>query len=426
MYKITRICLVALLFLVLISCGKIKDSHEQISDLPKEDNDSKTVTPSNPSENQEETAIELQWIEERLKQMSLKEKLGQLLITGISGTTLTDETIALITEYKVGGVIFYSVNLPDPATALELINNIKKENANNAIPLFLCVDQEGGQVSRLPGFAKLPANKQIGDQNDPELSYTIGTILGQQLKAYGLNMNFAPVLDVNRNPNNPVIGERAFSNDPKIVSELGIATMKGMKDEKIIPVVKHFPGHGDTSVDSHLELPVVRKNLEQLKEVELLPFQQAIDEGVDVIMIAHILLPEFDEDHPATMSEAVITDLLRKELDYNGLVITDDLTMQAITNQYDIATAAVSSILAGSDMVMIAHDYNSVLHTIAAFEDAIEAGVITEERIDESVKRILSLKQKYSLTNDIVNQLNLDEINERIETLWEISLENRR
>lgn len=417
MPKIICIIVTVLSLIFIFGCGNSKDSlDDHINDRPQQNN-GEMVTPSTPSDEEKQDLKNQQIIEEQLKRMSLEEKLGQLLITGISGTTLTDETIELISKYKVGGIIFYSANLPEPATALELINQIKKENANNAIPLFLSVDQEGGLVSRLPGFTKLPTNKQIGEQNNVELSYTIGTILGQQLRAYGLNMNFAPVLDVNSNPHNPVIGDRSFSNDPVIVRDLGIATMKGMQEKRIIPVVKHFPGHGDTAVDSHLELPILTKNIEQLSEIELLPFQQAIEQGVDVIMIAHILLPELDEDNPASMSKAIITDLLRDKLGYDGLVITDDLTMQAITKYYDIATAAVSSIIAGSDMVMIAHDYNAVLHTIAAFKDALQAGVLTEERIDESVKRILQLKHKYSLSNEIITQLKLDEINEHIEDI---------
>ena len=211
--------------------------------------------------------------------MSLEEKIGQMVLAGISGTTLDMDTKKLINQFHVGGIIFYKNNFETPTQAVQFMNQIKAENSSN-LPLFLGVDQEGGRVTRLPGeLANFPPNKQIGEVNNPEFSYKVGTLLGYELKKFGLNLNFAPVLDINSNPNNPVIGDRSFGNNPEIVSKLGIQTMKGIQSQNVIPTIKHFPGHGDTSVDSHLELPTVNKNLKELMELELIPVERAIDQG---------------------------------------------------------------------------------------------------------------------------------------------------
>ena len=200
-------------------------------------------------------------------------------------------------------------NVSTTSEMLQLINDSKKANEPNKIPLFMSVDEEGGRVSRLPaGIPKLPASAQIGKQNDETVSYRAGTYLAEVLHEFGYNMNFAPVLDINSNPKNPVIGDRSLGADPELVARLGVSTMHGMMDNGIISVVKHFPGHGDTVVDSHKALPKVETTLEKLRNVELVPFQQAIDEGVDVVMVAHILFPALDPDYPSSMSKAIITD----------------------------------------------------------------------------------------------------------------------
>ena len=230
-------------------------------------------------------------------------------------------------------------------------------------------------------------------------------------------MNFAPVLDINSNPNNPVIGNRSFGNNADLVSRLGISTMKGLQSENVIAVVKHFPGHGDTATDSHLELPRVNKTLPELEQLELLPFQQAIHDGADVVMIAHILLPEIDVNNPSSMSEAIITDLLRGQLGYDGVVITDDMTMEAITDHYDISGAAVQSVKAGSDIIMIAHDFHKVTSAIEALRRAVVNGEITEDRIDESVIRTLQLKEKYQLNNNQVLDVDVNTMNQQIQNV---------
>lgn len=300
---------------------------------------------------------------------------------------------------------------------MNYINQLKAENTDN-IPLFFGIDQEGGRVAKIPGDLKaLPTNLEIGEINNSDFSFEYGNILGNLVRSFGFNVNFAPVLDINSNPNNPVIGDRSFGNNPDLVSKLGIQTMKGIQDENIIPTIKHFPGHGDTSVDSHLELPVVNKTLEELEALELIPFENAINEGADMVMIAHILLPKLDEKFPSSMSKVVITELLREKLGFSGVVITDDMTMEAITDHYDIGDASVESIKAGTDIIMVAHHYENIIKVISSLKTAVEAGEISEERIDESVTRILKLKRKYKIDNSSVHEVDIHDLNQQIENV---------
>src|SRR5690606_36243064 len=311
--------------------------------------------------------------------MSLEEKVGQMIFAGIDDTVLNENTKTLISKYNVGGLIFYGDNLQNPEQSVELLNDVKTTNLDNRFPLFLGIDQEGGRVTRLPGnIVEMPTNQQIGEIGNERFSYDFGELLGQQLNAFGFNMNFAPVLDVNSNPNNPVIGDRSFGNNVDIVSKLGIQTMKGIEAQHVIPVVKHFPGHGDTSVDSHLELPIVDKTREEINELEIIPFQNAINEGTDVVMVAHILLPKIDPTYPSSMSTPIISGILREELQFNGVVMTDDMTMNAIMDHYGIGEAIVESVKAGSDIVLIAHDFSKVITAIDALISAVESGEISE------------------------------------------------
>ncbi|MEN2465847.1 beta-N-acetylhexosaminidase [Ornithinibacillus sp. JPR2-1] len=349
-----------------------------------------------------------------LETLTLDEKIGQMIMAGMEGTTPEPETIRLIENYKVGGIIFFRKNLTSYSQSLQLVNGIKRANSGNPIPLFLSVDQEGGRVTRLPGLEELPTNKEIGLQNDPKLSYQIGSILAEALHAFGMNMNYAPVIDVNSNPKNPVIGDRSFGDNPSLVSTLGIQTMKGMEANDIIPVVKHFPGHGDTSVDSHLELPQINKSVEALHALELIPFIDAIDEGVDVVMVAHILFPLLDSEFPSSMSKAIMTDLLREELHFDGVIVTDDMNMDAIVDHYEPGEAAVQSVKAGSDVILISKEYDDIVRSIEAIKSAVENGEISEERINESVQRILAVKGKYQLTDEQVAYDDLEQINKKI------------
>ncbi|MBW9152768.1 beta-N-acetylhexosaminidase [Clostridium estertheticum] len=360
--------------------------------------------------------------QEKVDSMNLDEKIGQLVIVGLDGYTTNNNITNLIKNYKVSGVILFSKNVENSNQLVSLINSIKTNNSLNKAPLFVSVDEEGGRVSRMPyELKKLPSNKIIGNMNDSDLSYNIGKTIGDELKIYGFNMDFAPVLDINSNPNNPIIGDRSFGNNSNIVSKLGIKTMKGMSNNNIIPVVKHFPGHGDTSVDSHIGLPVVNKDIKALNNFELLPFKNAIKNNADAIMVAHILLSKIDNENPASMSKVVITDILRKKLEFNGVVITDDMTMAAIMKYNDIGDAAIKSFNAGSDIILVCHEYNNELKVINSLKAAVQSKIISEKRLNESVYRILKLKEKYKLNNDTLNTINTNKINEINDKIKSIS-----
>ena len=404
-------------FIFLVACCTLLMSG--CSQFTQKNKDKETdVTNSPITESPKKEEIVLSKVEEMVDQMTLEEKVGQLLVIGVEGTSFSSEMDNLIRNYHVGGVIIMGRNVATTNEMLQLINGIKKANELNKIPLFLSVDEEGGRVSRMPvGIPKLPTSAQIGKLNDESVSYRAGTYLAGVLNEFGYNMNFAPVLDVNSNPRNPVIGNRSFGSDPYQVAKLGISTMHGMMDNGIIPVVKHFPGHGDTVVDSHKALPKVETTLEALRNVELVPFQKAIEEGADAVMVAHILFPALDPDYPSSMSKAIITGLLRNEMKFEGVIITDDLTMGAIANDYTIPEAAVQSFIAGSDQLLVVRDYEVQLNTLNAFIKAIETGEITEERLNESVKRILTLKEKYSVSDEVHEKVDMDKINELYDKL---------
>lgn len=356
-------------------------------------------------------------ISEVIENMSVEEKIGQMIFSSISGTELGAEEEKLIHQYKVGGIIVNKKNITSPSQMVAYMNSLKEENKNN-VPLFFGIDQEGGRIAKLPGDLRaIPSHFEIGKQNDPSFAFEIGTVLGKLVSSFGFNVNFAPVLDINSNPENPVIGDRSFGINPDVVSKLGIQMMKGIQGENIIPAIKHFPGHGDTSVDSHDELPVVQKTMPELEQMELIPFKQAIAEGADMVMIAHILLPSIDLEFPSSMSEAIITDLLREKIGFDGVVITDDMTMEAITNSFDIGKASVMSVKAGADIVMVAHEFENVVKAITALTTAVENGEITEERIDQSVERILKLKNKYSLKDKYNKEVNINELNQLIDAV---------
>ncbi|MDX8342658.1 beta-N-acetylhexosaminidase [Rossellomorea sp. YZS02] len=353
-----------------------------------------------------------------ISNMTLDEKIGQMLVAGVNGTQMDEPTKNLIQKHKVGGFIFFSDHLTSPEQTVRFLNQLKEANTDNPLPMLLSVDQEGGNVTRLPGrISNFPTNQKIGNANDPDISYEVGTLLGQELKEFGFNLDFAPVLDVNSNPNNPIIGDRSFSADPDIVSELGIQTMKGIQSQGVISTIKHFPGHGDTSVDSHLALPVVNKSLQELEDMELIPFKRAIDDGADLIMVAHILLPRLDDTYPSSLSEKIVTDLLRNKLKYKGVVITDDMTMKAVADNFGMGESAVQAVKAGSDLVLIAHDAQKAVTAMEALKSAVQNGDISEERINESVKRIIQLKQSYSLEDTHTGEVELREINHSIDAV---------
>lgn len=334
----------------------------------------------------------------KVEQMSLSEKVGQLFQIGFSGFDLDAEIEAMIKDYYIGGVIYFSRNIKNLEQTARLSNQLQSLalNSGSKLPLFISIDQEGGSVSRLKGATNFPSNMTLGVVNDKQLTNKIGKTVGSELKNLGININLAPVLDVNNNPNNPVIGVRSFGSDPKLVAELGKAYIEGIQSEGVIATAKHFPGHGDTETDSHLELPTINHDKERLNKIELYPFKKAIKAGVKSIMVAHIYFPAFEKEKgiPATLSKSVLTDLLRKKMNFKGLIITDCMEMKAIADNFGTAEGAVRAIKAGSDIVLVSHTYAEQKKAVKAVIEAIEKGRISENRIDESVKRIIKTKIK--------------------------------
>ncbi|PIC57429.1 beta-N-acetylhexosaminidase [Sporosarcina sp. P12(2017)] len=350
--------------------------------------------------------------------MQLDEKLGQLILMGVQGPQLDSVAKAFIQDRHVGGIILFTRNFVSVSQSLSLINDLKQANTNAKTPLFISADEEGGRVTRLPkGLVKTPSNREVGIAENGKYAYDVGELIGRKMSAFGLNMNFAPVLDVDSNPDNPVIGDRSYGNDAQLVSKAGIQQANGMASQHVIPVVKHFPGHGDTSVDSHINLPVITHNKERLKNVELLPFKQAIEGGVNAVMVGHLLVEAYDSKTPASFSKIIIQDLLRDELQFDGVVITDDLVMGAIGENYTIGEVAVQSIVAGGDILLVGHRYSPVNELLSALEEALNEGVFTEQRINQSVERVLLLKQQYGVEDIQREQVNVEELNQQTKKL---------
>lgn len=327
-------------------------------------------------------------------ELTLRERVGQLFMVGFSGTTMSKDVASLVTEYRPGGVILFSRNLQALDQIVQLTNDLQRLSPRS--PLLIAIDQEGGRVSRLPvGFTIFPPCAVLGACHSYDLTYAAAAATAAELRAVGINMNMAPVLDVNSNPANPVIGDRAFGSDPTTVCEMGQATVAGLQDHKVVACGKHFPGHGDTAADSHKELPVVEAPVERLREIELSPFRHAIAHGVATLMTAHVLYRAWDPRLPATLSPTILTTLLRGEMGFDGVVLTDDLEMHAIIDHYGIEEAAVRAFLAGADMLLICQDPARTAAAIQAMERAVEDGTIPADRLEISLGRIARLKQRF-------------------------------
>jgi beta-N-acetylhexosaminidase len=327
-------------------------------------------------------------------ELTSREKIGQLFMIGFMGTAVTPELAAFIKDYRPGGVILFSRNLESVEQIVELTNDLQQ--CSPKAPLLIAIDQEGGRVSRLPqGFTIFPPCELIGRCNSGELAYAAAATIAKELKAVGINMNMAPVLDVNSNPDNPVIGDRAFGSSPDAVGDMALVTASGLQDNHVVACGKHFPGHGDTNADSHKELPIVEASVERLETVEFPPFRRAAAAGIATMMTAHVLYKALDGSLPATLSPFIITHLLREKMGYDGVVLTDDLEMHAIVDHYGPGDAAVGALLAGCDMLLICKERDREIAAFEAVEKAVASGSIDTARLDRSVTRIQRIKQRY-------------------------------
>ncbi|MDD2493178.1 MAG: glycoside hydrolase family 3 N-terminal domain-containing protein, partial [Bacilli bacterium] len=345
-----------------------------------------------------ENENDLDYVNTIIAGLTLEEKIGQMLIFSYNGTSLTTDASNAISQYKLGNFIHMGYNVPDGITAglftTELQNKIV---ATTKIPGFICIDQEGGRVARLVnGGTRFIGNMAIAATNNPENAYLVGEATGEELRNYGINFDLAPVLDVNNNPNNPVINNRSYSDNAITVSLFGQQMIAGLAESNVMGCAKHFPGHGNTSTDSHTSLPKITSTKEDLYAIELAPFISAIASGIDAIMTTHIIFSAIDKEYPATLSRAVLTDLLRDELGYQGIIVTDGMEMKAIADNYGVAQAAVLAVKAGADMLAYT-TMNNPITAHQAIKEAVINGEISEARINDSVRRILLKKVKYNL-----------------------------
>lgn len=344
--------------------------------------------------------IRLERGEPHMNKIDVNKVVGQLLVVGFEGKKITSEIKELIHTFHVGGIILFSRNIGTPSEILNLTTDLQREAkmAGYQYPLLICVDQENGIVRRLgAGTTVFPGAMALGATDDVSNAYNVGYATGEELLGLGINWNLAPVVDVNNNPENPVIGVRSFGQSPAKVAQFGKESMKGMQDAGVVTTLKHFPGHGDTDVDSHLTLPTISHDLQRLEEVELTPFKACIAAGADTVMTAHIHFPAIESEAglPATLSEKVITGLLRQRLHYNGVVTTDCMEMDAISQTIGTEKGAVSAVKAGADFVMISHTFERQKGSIKEIVNALESGEIDMNEILEANKRIQDLKEKY-------------------------------
>jgi len=379
-------------------------------------------------------------VDEKISQMTLEEKIEQMLIldysfaaygkddeTGV--TELSDSVKEIIENHNIGGIILFRDNTKGTEQTLRLVNSFQQaatiNNKKQQIPLFMCIDEEGGRVNRLATGTAMPGNMALGAINDYETSKEYAKVIGEELNALGFNVDFAPVMDVNNNPDNPIIGVRSFSSNPEIVAKMGEAFIDGLHEENIAASLKHFPGHGDTSSDSHTGLPLIDKSYNEIKDLELIPFKAGIANGADMVMTAHIVYPQIETTKyiskkdgkeinlPATLSKTILTGILRNELGFEGVIVTDALNMGAITEHIKTEDVTKYALNAGVDILLMPVSLtteDALNGYVNMIVEQVNNSEIPEENINASVKRILLLKQKTSLLDEDNYQLTDDKI----------------
>ena len=325
--------------------------------------------------------------------LQAKRTAGSMLLVGFHGATLDEATARHLKELAPGGVILFTRNFENPAQLHSLVESVRE--ASGTQDLMVAVDQEGGRVNRFKEpFTIFPSAREIGSTGNDYLPYVMGKAMGLELLAAGVNTNLAPVLDVDTNGKNPVIGDRSYGSDPYLVSRMGIQLIAGMQEAGLVCCGKHFPGHGDTFEDSHLTLPAVSHSLDRLMEIELVPFANAADAGVDMIMTAHIIMKAIDPEFPATLSHKILTGLLKTRLGFEGVIVTDDMEMKAIADNFGGPDAAVKSVIAGADLVCVCHTASLQTEIRDRIASAIVAKEISEDRLSDAVTRLARLKNR--------------------------------
>ena len=359
----------------------------------------------------------------KIEKLSLEEKVGQLFMVGLEEKT--NEDIAnLIQENKIGGVVLYRKNYHTYEEMLAYVNNIKELNSKNSIPIFISIDQECGRVNRMPQeILNLKSATKLANTKNVEIVKESGKIIGEMLNKTGISMNYAPVLDIRKFEEKHAIGDRCYGENKEDVSKYAIEVMKEMQNKGVIPVIKHFPGHGLTKKDSHFRIPKITQNVEILEKEDMVPFEKAIKENAEAIMVGHLLIKDIDKKYPASLSKKVIQKYLIEKYNYKGLIITDDLKMMAIQFHYNMKKAVVKAIEAGNDIIMIGLPYKKVNRIIKYIVKKIQKGKIKEERINQSVDKIIKIKEKYKITDEKVDGFCIEKINEKVKKLNELIVE---
>ncbi len=322
----------------------------------------------------------------------LQRSAAAMLVVGFDGLAAPDGLADLIAR-GVSGAVLFGRNVQSPRQVADLCGQIKSLAAR---PILTCIDQEGGRVRRLrDGFTAIPSMRAVGRTGDETLAREIGRVLARELRAVNIDMNLAPSLDVDTNPANPVIGQRSFGASPELVSRMGAALIRGLQADAVAACGKHFPGHGDTSQDSHFDLPRLPHSLDRLNTVELPPFSAAIQADVAAIMTSHVVFEPIDPEFPATMSSAVLDGILRKQMRFDGLILSDDLEMKAIAANFDIEEVLVRGANAGIDLFLLCHDEELQHKAIDLLASAIRNGEISTQRLAESKRRIASMMNRF-------------------------------
>lgn len=320
------------------------------------------------------------------------ESIGQLIITGLNGTALTQEESEFIENEKIGGVVLFSHNYENPAQLAELVNSIQK--LRDEYPLFISVDHEGGKVTRFKThFSQFPPMLEIAKQDSPKLVFEVHQVMASELSACGINLVFSPVCDILTNEENKVIADRAFGRDPETVEKFISAAIRGLQTSGLLSCAKHFPGHGDTTKDSHFDLPLIKNSLELLRSRELIPFIKASKSRVEFMMMGHLQVDELDQKYPATLSPSAYA-FLREETKFSKIIITDDMEMKAITDRFSLEEASVLALNAGTDMLLFKTS-DAAIKALAAIKEAVKKKILKKEMLIDKLQRIEKCKRDH-------------------------------
>jgi beta-N-acetylhexosaminidase len=329
--------------------------------------------------------------------MQMRNVIGQHIFIGVQGKSLTEHEKKFIVENNIGGITLFGRNCESPEQIRQLCAEIQslRHRMKDKVPLFIAIDMEGGRVARLKSpFTQWPAAKKLGELDSPTASFNFAYMMGLELKAVGINLDFAPCIDVLTNPTNTAIGDRAISSDPEMVAKHSSALIRGYIKAEVIPCAKHFPGHGNTVVDSHFELPVEATDMATLQNRELIPFKKAFKSRLEMVMTSHLLFKKIDPEWPVTLSEIFLKNLLRTELRYKGFIISDDLGMKAMSDQYSAEKIPVRALQAGVNFLLYCNEFDVPPVAISAIEKAISDKTLNMSDLDENYKKILAWKKE--------------------------------